>query len=268
MRSATVPSRPATGSESMYAVEFCSSCAIATSSRPTCWGETRLPRDRPEPSAASRPASTELANSSTLLLPRLRVPFPAARRREPLEQHLGEEVVRGHVGLLDQLRHRRRGDRGERLGAKRRGREVRASNLPADPNAPLAQGALQALGGDQLGRAGIVAAVVAVVEREPGERAQVGAGPALAVEDRGVGEDPALDPLDPGGGDVAGELETLVAGWSCARAKRAVPKAVAVADDHQVARDHRVAAPVEPAASVDAGLEVAPRVRARRAARR
>ena len=92
--------------------------AIATSSLPTCSGETRFLRESPEPSTAWTSVPTDLANASTLLLPRWRVPFLPLARAEPLEQHLGEEVVRGHVGLLDQLRDGRRGDRGERLARR------------------------------------------------------------------------------------------------------------------------------------------------------
>ena len=183
-------------------------------------------------------------------------PLAAARRRKPLEQHLREEVVRRHVRLLDQLRHRRRGDRGQRLGLERRRREVRAADLTVDPHAPLAQGALQSLGGYQLGRVGVIAPVVAVVERQAGERAQVGPRSALAIEDRVVGEDPALDTLHPGGGDVASQLRDpgrglVVGAGEAPRAERGV----AVADEHQIAPDDRITASPELPARIDAGLE-------------
>ncbi len=193
-------------------------------------------------------------------------PLAAARRRKPLEQHLREEVVRRHVRLLDQLRDGRRGDRGQRLGLERRRREVGAADLPVDPHAALAQGALQSLGGDELGRASVVAAVVAVVERETGERAQVGPRSALAVEDRVVGEDPALDLLHAGGGDVASQLRDPGRGLVVGAGEAPRPeRRVAVADEHQIAPDDRIFASPQLAARIDAGLEARRSAPARRA---
>ena len=59
IRSATVPSRPATGSELRNAAPFSASRAIATSSLPTSCGETALRRERPEPSTAWTSVPTE-----------------------------------------------------------------------------------------------------------------------------------------------------------------------------------------------------------------
>src|SRR5829696_1629064 len=118
---------------------------------------------------------------------------PAADGREPLEEHLGEEVVGGHVRLLDQPRGGRRGDLGQRVALERDRSEVGAPDAPGDLDAALDQRLPEALGGDQLRRARVIAAVVAVVEGETGEGAQVGTGASLPVEDRVVRQNPARD---------------------------------------------------------------------------
>ena len=71
---------------------------------------------------------TRWANLLTLRAPRRVVPLgPARPRREALQQHLGEEVVRGPEGRGDQARHRGRAHASERraCGATRAGRSAR-----------------------------------------------------------------------------------------------------------------------------------------------
>ena len=131
------------------------------------------------------------------------------------------------------------------------------ADSPGDLDAALSQRLLHRPRRDQLGVVGVAAAVVAVVEREPRERAQVGPGGALAVEDRVVGEHPAGDPLHAGASHVTGEVghpgDRLVGGAGEARGPEG---RVAVADHDEVAVQGRARLPGQLAAGVGAGLQM------------
>ena len=101
MRSARVPSLPAIGSERRKARP--SGCAsIAISSRPTLRGDARFGRVQPGAVAGADPSPSWRAKRSAFWRRRCVVPCAPRARREPLEQHLGEEVVRVLVRRLDQ----------------------------------------------------------------------------------------------------------------------------------------------------------------------
>ena len=87
MRSATVPSRPAIGSELSNAGPLVRSRYIAASSLTTSCGATELRRESPEPSTAWMEVPTDLANRSTSAAPASRVPrepSSAASRRSSI----------------------------------------------------------------------------------------------------------------------------------------------------------------------------------------
>ena len=199
---------------------------LRAASRPRA-GETALRRERPEPSTAWMSVPTDFAKRSTSAAPASRVPREPSSAPSRLQQHLGEEVVGGHVRLLDQRRDRRRGDLGERVALERRVGEVGVADAAVDLHAALSQRVLQRHRGVQLRRARVAAVVVvAVVEREPRERAEIGPGRALAVEDRVVGEDPARrSRLMPLAAIAVARSATRVTGWSASRANSFVPKA-------------------------------------------
>ena len=82
----------------------------------------------------------------------------SAASREALEEHLGEEVVRGLVRFGDQVRHLGRANLAEGLAAKGAPGQVGAARPLLDTYPELPQPALQRLCRDQLGVGRVVAA--------------------------------------------------------------------------------------------------------------
>ena len=174
---------------------------MRSSSRTTWRGVVRSARERPEPStiagmdAERRELRPDDGGAGG------RRAGPAEVRPEPLEQHLGVEVVRRDVRQADEVRHRRRVDPGDlrRLGgavpraalavdadARPRAAPSRAGARP--PSAATRRGREPAVDRDAAQNAADVA-----IDGEAGARRA-----AQAVEHRLVAEDRAVDAADPG----------------------------------------------------------------------
>ena len=176
-----------------------------SSSLTTSWGETELRRESPEPSTAWTSVPTEFANRSTASAPARRE-SRACRRRRRAASAASRRRSCSRARWSPRSAPRPRGEATSASGsrrARRRGGSARPTR-PSTLTPCFRSASLIAAAATSSGSCGVVAAVVAVVEREARERAHVGAVVALAVEDRVVGEHPAGDPLDPGAGDRRG----------------------------------------------------------------
>ena len=174
--------------------------ATKTSSLPTSSGEASVLRESPEPSEALMATPASAANCSTSAAPRSRVPrvpvvaatrFGSISAKKLFEGTFVSSIRRATVGEATDPRGSAWSSAGVRFALP---------DLPRDRDPPRAQRGLQRSRREQLRIRGVFAAVVAVVEGEPGERAEIWAVAAHAVEDRVVGEDLAGDLLEAGPG--------------------------------------------------------------------
>src|SRR6266511_3990283 len=135
-------------------------------------------------------------------LTRTRVPSRRAYARTiwALEQHLGEEVVRWFVGLLDELADRLGAHRGDRLARLERGAGLAVVDLAADPDAMVLELLPECRSGVDLGLVREPVSRESELVGEPRQGPDVGIGrvgvlaqAAAAVEDRVVDEDLARE---------------------------------------------------------------------------
>ena len=170
-------------------------------------------RESPEPFSIRTPVPSLRANFSTLRTPRRVVPWRRRAGGEALQQHLGEEVVRGLERRGDQAlasAARRRSASGGFAGASR---EVRAADAAlhahADVAAACAFSARAATSSGALAEWPLdEAGVVGEARQRPELTGGVHAGgrhPAAAVEDRSRRRGCPGHPLDPGLADGRGQ---------------------------------------------------------------
>ena len=206
MRSSSVPSTPAIGSEEKNGPRTVGSRQAETSSSPRARAVARSCRESPEPSTMRTPASgTSRASSSRRMTmqPALVVPAPRNRRAQVLDEHLRVEVVADLVHPADDRRHRPGADGRERGRARRRGARTA---LPPTVDAGRDERLPEGLRGPQGRVVDRVPVHPGPVDDERGERRRlvlvVGRAPAVRraapVEVPLVAEDPAGDAADAG----------------------------------------------------------------------
>ena len=130
IRSATVPSLPATGSELRNALALSLSRAIAVSSLTTSWGATELRRESPEPSTAWTSAPTDFANRSTASEPVRREPRLASAAPTRFSSISAKKLFEGT--LVSSIRAATRGEATSASGSS----SSSASGRSARPTRP------------------------------------------------------------------------------------------------------------------------------------
>ena len=171
-------------------------------------------------------------------------------RAQALDQALGQVVVGRPVGQADDRAHRRRADRGQRLGPGRRGSGGRLARhgdaLALERPHQLARGV-----GGGLEDVGAAAGGQVAVEAQGRERAHVGVDApeplvghaAQGVPGRLVADHVALHAAQAGGAQLLGQaLDRRVTAVVAARERARAEGGVAAALEHEVAAQRAVAA--------------------------